>query len=273
LSTFFILGTGRCGTQTLSRVLDSAPDCVCLHEGATPDGTARIGSLIPQFPQAYASSDAPAALAPLFGDARADYFQRQLARGISVGEANPFAYPFIGFLNHEFPDCKFIHLVRNGYDTVVSWEARKRTTYPKPGKAYSMAVAAKPVPGPGDEFYSAWEGFTRRQKITWFWAHVNRRIEDRLQQVPEQRRLLVRLEDLSEERLDEIAAFVGISGRWDRSAFAVHNRSARKIRRAWSTAELAQLKTIAGDVMQRYGYDLYDTEEQFARAHPATPEP
>ncbi len=264
MAIFFILGTGRCGTVTLYRLLGSVADCECLHEGRNWGRGIALKPLTVEFRQAYEHQGAVPLLRELFGDARIDHIRNCLAAGKHFGESNQYALPFIDFLQDEYPEAKFIHLVRNGYETVMSWEARKRGIYPKDGTPGNQWADAKPEPPAGDPWHEAWPSFKRRQKIIWYWAHGNDFIERKLRALNPGRRMLVRLEDLDEDKVNEIVDFVGLPRSWDRELLRPHNESRKSLRRGWTARHLRHFREIAGEVAERYGYEVFQRESEIA---------
>jgi hypothetical protein len=266
VAVFFVLGTGRCGTVTLFRLLGSVPDCECLHEGRNWGKGIALAPLTVEFPHACAQQGSVPALRELFGNERIDHIRDCLARGEHFGESNHYAYPFIEFLQEEYPEAKFIHLIRNGYETVISWEARKRGIYPKDGTPGNQWAVAKPEPSAGDPWHEAWQSFKRRQKIIWYWAHANDFIDKKLRALDPSRRMLVRLEDLDEDKMNEIVDFLGLPRSWDRELLGPHNESRKSLRRGWTSRHLRHFREIAGEVADRFGYEVFDRESEIAAA-------
>ncbi len=207
VAVIFVVGTGRCGTHTLSKTFESIPNTLSMHEGA---GTVRAG---------------PAALlgkkvalggmlefnAYLYHHAGEDVFRRTFApdpalralmddsfagrvkalawceaNGVAYCDANAFGFNFINYLHAKLPHAKFIHLVRDGYACVRSWSRRAASTYPDeiPNALSIEWLLAKPVPFPSDPVHAAWRGLDRVQKISWFWNTVNANIAERLARIP-----------------------------------------------------------------------------------------
>lgn len=139
----FILGTGRCGTRSLAGLLASVPGVCSLHEGKGTFHGHRydLGSMnglnIFLDRTAYSSSASGERALDIEWLMNANFRSRQkligkLARaGNHFAEANRHAYTGIGFLHRLYPDARFLHLVRNGYDCVKSWHSRPHA-YPEP---------------------------------------------------------------------------------------------------------------------------------------------
>lgn len=117
----------------------------------------------------------------------------------------------------------------------------------------------KPRPLPGDPHYRAWRGYSRLQKLAWFWAWVNESIESRLEAVPEGQRLTLRIEDLG-TAAGRLADFCGLRGGEFESKRVVRGKS-REYAMEWDDRSRRQFNEIAGAGMKKYGYDLVGPSE------------
>jgi hypothetical protein len=136
----FIFGTGRSGTHSLARILASVPRTISLHEGEGTDLSGRsldLGDLMGLNVYLYHGARREAALREsidVTGDTarlmdasfagRHALLQRMEQEDAFFCEANRCAYNYIDYIRKRYPDARFVHLVRNGYDCVRSWNFR-----------------------------------------------------------------------------------------------------------------------------------------------------
>ncbi|MCZ6820171.1 MAG: sulfotransferase [Calditrichaeota bacterium] len=120
----FIIGSPRSGNTLLRVILDSHPHISCGPETHILNDLARIvGAHWPAF-QMYQSDKEYwyRKVAEFFESFKTDYARsRDKARW--ADKTPPYA--LIGdFINKLFPDCQFIHIIRDGRDVVASYKAR-----------------------------------------------------------------------------------------------------------------------------------------------------
>ena len=275
----FIVGTGRCGTQTLSKLFESVPNTLSMHEGAgivrhgPPPLVGKRFSLgsMPEF-NAYlyhhgsegdfARTFAPdAALSTLMDGCfagRAKVLSWCAQHGIAYCDANPYGFNFINYLHGKFPHAKFIHLVRDGYACVRSWSRRRGSTYPDEVPREPVAISwvlAKPKPFPSDPAYREWQQFDRVQRISWFWNAVNANIALRLERIPAQRRRVVKIEDVTEETVPGILDFCGLPRTFAPESLAPSDPSeGRAI--DWTAENVRKFNALAAPTMAALGYPI-----------------
>jgi hypothetical protein len=273
---FFIIGRGRSGTTLLSKMLNSHAELAVAQEGLFIlnlagryeglrrwDDTVRgrfIEDLLREKRMAMWGIDrqvlaerlarAPeppdyATLCLMVYDA---YALSQDKRGIRVfGDKNPHYTLLLPRLERIFPDAKYIHLVRDYRDTIVSY--RK--------VAFDLSNVA---------------GLAER------WNHYNRPAVELARRRPEAC-LCVRYEDLVNEPQREVArmcAFLGVAfdegvldyhkrddpaaPAWFRTLFAdlkapLKRENAEKWRREMRPEEIALADAICGGLGRRFGYE------------------
>jgi hypothetical protein len=166
MATAFAVGTGRCGTHTLSALFASRANTISLHEGRTYGEGAYhastssslsgirltladlrkidVGQLMSLNVYLYhAAADRTAAMEDTFRlqgeslrvmDDSFDSRRWMLAcctdRGYSFFEANRVFYNYVTYIHRCYPDAKIIHIVRDPYATVASWVLRAAGAYP-----------------------------------------------------------------------------------------------------------------------------------------------
>jgi hypothetical protein len=199
---FFVLSTGRSGTQTVARTLSLIPGCLCLHE---PE---------PNLIKESASYR--------YGEMSAEEVRRILRatrpptiyHGV-YGEANQTLSLLIPELVRVFPEAKFVWLIRNGLDVVASAVGRGwYPTEPAGWKALDQRRrfwVSHRIRGDlcRDLPASQWEAMSTFERCCWYWSYVNRVIEQDLRQHAPDRFRQVKLERIDSE-LATVARWLGL---------------------------------------------------------------
>lgn len=203
---FFIITTGRSGSQTIARVLSQSPNCICLHEpepALVKEATLyHYGPISDKMMRAILLST-----------------RTPILHGKIYGESNQKLSTLIPVLAEVFPESQFIWLVRDGRDVVAS------TYYAR--EWYKPVDEAVDRPEPftiplkewtwyrlrgdltGSMSTTEWEALTRFEKNCWLWTYTNEIIQEHLMELPKKRWMLVRLETLFEQ-LPDICRFVRV---------------------------------------------------------------
>jgi len=204
---FFVVTTGRSGSQTIAHVLSQSPDCVCLHEPAptlVKEATLyQYGLLSDEWLKAILLSTR----GPTLG-------------GKVYGESNQKLANLIPVLAQAFPDSRFIWLVRDGRDVVASTHFARQWYKPigELGHRKHLAHSLKlkewiwyRLRGDltGDMATREWELLSRFEKNCWYWARTNEIIQGHLARLPQERWMPLKLVELF-DRLPQVCHFVGI---------------------------------------------------------------
>ena len=249
----FVVGTGRCGTHTLSKLFESLPNTLSINEGG---GTVRAG------PAALLGKKF--ALGGMLEFNADDSFAGRAksiawceANAVAYCDANAFGFNFINYLHARLPNARFIHLVRDGYACVRSWSRRAASTYPDeiPNALSIEWLLAKPVPFPSDPVYASWRGFDRVQKISWFWNAVNANISERLARVPEANKRVVKIAVLAETSNNGLLDFCGLPQQYSRDALAPDDRSSGPAIE-WTPDNVRRFNALAARTMTQLGYPI-----------------
>jgi len=136
----FVVGTGRCGTLTLSHVLGGAPQIFSLHEGRRKfmgDASVNYGDMMGLNCAVYNSrrgvqlreeTQTVTGSAEKIMDAsfkpRHDLIRDLNAQGRILCDVNRITYHFIPYVASRYPQAKFIHVIREGRSVVNSWMRR-----------------------------------------------------------------------------------------------------------------------------------------------------
>ena len=268
----FILGTGRCGTHSFNEIFNTIPNTFSMHEGIyyEKEKRVRISDLKEVSKYIYFQSKdwkksieeirrlegAGHDLLRRFFAKRVDIIKDCEKNNLNYIDVNPYGYWAIHHIRNQYPEAKFIHLVRNGYDTVRSFHLRENTTY-TPGideSEYSGYRSGKPIPKKAKD-RALWKGYDRVQKISWFWSEVNQIIEHELSGIPDDNKILFKLEDLNVDSFSTLLSSLGISGDFNQ-AIVTKRFNPSSVKDIWTEKNIANFNKIAGKTMRHFGYDL-----------------
>jgi len=272
MKKIFVVGTGRCGTVTFNKLLNSLPNTFSMHEGIfyVDDKRTRLTDFKDINRKIYFQSKNPQKELNNIKKFRGNIAKqideefrtrkkliRDLERkNINFCDVNPYQYPLIDYLHHKYPEAKFVHLIRNGYDVVKSYYQRENTTYPDNilEKNYSGYRSGKPIPLDGERWKSSWKNFDRVQKITWFWCKVNNIIDNKLNKIPNGQKTLFKLEDLNDENFTELLNFLELPIKYDKALMKTHNSTKNTLE--WSKDRIGKFNNIASSTMNKFGYGI-----------------
>lgn len=260
----FIVGSGRCGTRMVAKLLAGAPATEVHHE--------YLHTHIQPVACCYAmgvmdATETKRRIAQLHG---AGIFYAPAATFIDVSNKASWVIPV---LNELFPQAKFVHLIRDGRKVVSSFFHKlSDEIYPDDGVAALQAWLRQPqdhpmpppekkywwkIPPAGQPYHEEFNRFSQFQRICYHWQEVNRTIARDLAALPPERTRFVRLEELVAEReaLTQLLEFLGIP-------FAEHQVEFVKkpdhvffpIDFKLTAAEQEQFNAICGPTMAQFGY-------------------
>ena len=262
---FFVVSSGRSGTAMMQLLFSAFPQVEMHHEymvhhiqpAAVKYHMGMIG--LGEATHALRTTHVAAvhySQSPIWGDA-----------------SNKLSW-LIPVLERLFPDARYIHLVRDGRKVTSSYfhklgaecyddhatavmqryyDSRGELPAPPPEKKYWW-----PLPPRGHMQELEFLTYDQFQRIAFHWAEINRTITYQLDAIPEERRLLVRLEDLV-VRGDVRQSFLNFLGLpWDDRVMGLLNRPhnvSRPEDYPLTAEQTQQFNLIAGDVMQAFGYN------------------
>ncbi len=155
---FFILSIGRSGTKFLANLLDKAKNTYIVHEPVRSDHRA--------YQEAFHSEKK--ALSYIENFRRKEIYLRAKKREFfTYGEVNSILRRHYTALNQVFPKATFIHLIRDGRDSVRSMMSRKTMT--------PLDLNTKKIfPLDGDPWKLKWSKMSRFERICWYWQNENK---------------------------------------------------------------------------------------------------
>jgi len=217
-TTCFAIGTGRCGTQFLYKLLSKEPSIASHHErhplSDTFERYCRWNHL---------AVDQGGFLATKRAGIEKDLEDKQVSF-----EASAYLSLSLEALYENF-DARFIFLVRSPHKVVNSylqkdWYADRvhrinpeKASGFQPGMAEAHHSFSRIVPR-GTEA-QAWHQMSRVGKLAWFWQAINHEILQQLKTIPQDQYRIVRIEDLDYSKYLELADFMGYRPQVNREMF------------------------------------------------------
>ena len=176
---FFVMSTGRSGTQTLAHLLRMATGAKVWHH-----------------PQPYMIMETQKAYwgaidqAPVFWSGRGQIIREAWDDGLVHGETDHNMTPFCAEIAAAVPGAKFLILVRDPREFVRSG---MRRNYFRGSGAWEQGRLR---PQEDDPRREAWEKMPQFDQVAWLWAETYREIERQRAEIGEDRVTVLRFEDL-----------------------------------------------------------------------------
>jgi hypothetical protein len=246
---FFVVSTGRSGSQTIARVLSQHPGVKCLHE-PRPQMIRLSTELAHGIKTA---ADVEEELRAIFCESSVFPADRM------YGESDQKYWNLIPILARLLPNSRFIWLIRDGRDVAASKYATTwfREEEKQQGTADSADLTLRWMhyreDGARAGCFSGeqWTAMPVFEKICWSWQHVNEGIEREIGDLPRDRWAMIRLEEL-EERIGDLFWLLAV----DSSPVKVeqHNRSAGAVKRweEWDSSMRRTFEARCGAGMDRW---------------------
>lgn len=204
---FFVLSTGRSGSESIARTLSQHPSIHCHHESKPTSIRLSVEHLHGTRSQRRIKEE----LEHLF------YRLSIYGNGLQ-GESDHRFSVLLPYLKELLPQARFIWLVRNGRDFVSSafsrgWFSDEELGY-RSGKksnatSWKWAYYRPQAHLCGEMPEAEWKRMTPFERNCWYWWRWNQWIEDGLQGLPKERWTLVRLEDL-DQKMSELLNLLGV---------------------------------------------------------------
>lgn len=257
---FFVLGTGRSGSESISRILSSVPRVTCLHEPFVP--------LIPWVAdyqhQLMTREDLKKKLLSIYD--HLGFIDQKIERYGESDQKLSFIVPILAEL---FPKAKFIWLIRDAKKFVASsyargwyddWELGRSQIR---GGHYDSTIrnnaihSANRIDGAkaGVLSVEAWETMSVFERNCWYWSYCNQTIQDDLAKIDQDRSLMIRLEDLSARstlhRIQEFLEFPGTIPERVRKTFNQANYQTYQPSE-WTESEWSSFHRWCGPLMDKF---------------------
>jgi hypothetical protein len=254
----FAVGTGRCGTQFLQRVLATEPEVAASHERNSFNESFHRYCKWYRLPV-----DDEGFLHEKEKEIRRDLAQRRFSF-----EASAYLSLSIKELYERF-GAKFILLVRRPDRVVNSTWVKGFYAEPYVQADPQKALGYQPqehirhffsrIAPMGAEFVT-WNKMTRIGKIAWFWNAINLAVVEQFAALPSTQWRVVKLEELSYAAYLELAKFMGFESRiakedYQRIADDRPNTLPQSYRTTdWSNAEISEFEAQVRPAAERLGY-------------------
>jgi hypothetical protein len=261
----FIVGSGRSGTRAIFKLFSGIPDVEIHHEYCCthiqPPATQYFMGVI----------DKPAVMCAIQKVHGAAIYHTPAGTWI---DSSTWLSWVIEPLLELFPNCRFVHITRDGRKvagsffnkighevyhpasvaTLMRWLKDRSLSTPPPEKRFWWYV-----PQPGQPFHEEFPTFNQFQRICYHWHETMRVIDESFRRIPSDRHMTVKLEDLTTSRktVGEFTDFLGIE--YQERFYQALQRPEHVIvpQDAQLTPEqIEQFSAITGDTMERLGYDI-----------------
>ncbi|MDT7041847.1 sulfotransferase [Candidatus Nitronereus thalassa] len=277
---FFIVSSGRSGTQLMEKVFGLYPQVEMHHEYLCT----HVQPLAVRYYMGLISLDEVCQELSTYHGAAINYS----TRGFWGDSSNKLSW-LIEALDRLFPNAKFIYIVRDGRKVTSSFfhklghecyddrstnilqnhiDHPDQLSAPPPEKKYWWNL-----PPAGSAMAHEFRGFNQFQRICFHWGEVNRWIQRTLAPLGESRKRIYKLEELvsNPDAVEDMLSFLGLP--IDQEIFSLikhpHNVGT-PIDRLLTDEQRLDLMTIAGDVMRQFGYDR---TEEYRMEYDSIPEP
>lgn len=263
----FIIGSGRCGTRMVFKLLSGIPDIEIHHEylctHIQPVSALHYMGLLNE-------AQVKEELKKLHASA-IHYSNSRIWADCS----NKLSW-IVRPLSEMFPNSKFVHLVRDGRKVASSYfhklpdemyddksvEALSRWLKERESGSVPMPPPEKKywwnIPQEGQPFFAEFPKFDQFQRACYQWAQSNRAILDSLKDLPAERKLTVKLEELStdKETFGKFLDFFGVDYEERLFEFVKVPRNAVfPMDFKLTSTQLSQFSEIASDMMRELGYE------------------
>ncbi len=243
---FFVMSTGRSGTQTLARLLEMATNAKVWHH---PEPTMIMETLHAYWGDIDRRST--------FWTGRGRIIREAWDAGVIHGETDHNMTPFCDVIAEDVPDARFLILVRDPREFVRS--GMRRGYY----RAQGAWESGRLRPRGDDPRRPRWLSRPQFEQVSWLWAETYRHIERIRGRIGENRIKVVRFEDLvaGPDEIEAVFGFLGLDGFDHGRAVEILGRKLNAQRFGdfphpldWSADMNARCWAEVGPVARRYGY-------------------
>lgn len=240
----FVLSTGRSGSEAIVKSLSRHPEISAHHE---------IRRQLVLWSTEYAS-----------GRLSVGDFQEKLSElyiststytdGILRVESDLKFFNCVEILAEILPGAKFIWLTRSAFDVVASGVGRgwydPNGTAPDAPFWYWDSFRLQGCDC-SELSEAEWASMTPFARNCWYWGYVNRTIASSFDALPNERRMTVTLEDLS-DRMVDLQNFLGVVPHSELASVISNSAQyARYVHDDWSEEECTQFREFCGPMMTR----------------------
>lgn len=254
----FIIGAARSGTTFLGDSLGAVPEISYHHEPVASKGASR---------HVYLGEWSEEKAARYFRWVYRWLLRVNLNGDLRFAEKTPRNALHVGFLYRAFPDAQFLHIVRDGRAATLSLTKKPWLSDVRRGKKVIYEPGGNPM-GPYPRY---WTEPGREQEFAdtndvhraiWGWRALTAGGIEGLKEVPEDRILRLRYEDLvgnPDEHADRVLDFLGIQAPESRAILhrefrKGHTASIDAWKKQLNEADLEVIDREAGELLRELGY-------------------
>lgn len=254
----FAIGTGRCGTQFLARLMAYEPEVHSVHERNA------LNETFHRYSKWY---DLPIDNGGFLKSKELEIVEDLKSKKISF-EASAFLSISVKELYEKF-GAKFVLLVRSPEKVVNSYLAKgwyeNQLYYTDKNLALGYQentsfhhFLGRPVPV-GDGF-AEWNKMSKVGKLAWYWNELNDKSIKILQEIPENFWMIQKIEDLNYESYQKICQFLSVESKISSHKFNIlsgdkHSFSNTPTIASWTDTEIQEFQLKASDMARYLGYE------------------
>ncbi|NER94574.1 MAG: hypothetical protein F6J86_12160 [Symploca sp. SIO1B1] len=255
----FAIGTGRCGTHFIAKVIDLEPNIACVHERNPLNETFHRYCKWYGLPIDHEG----------FLQTKAFEIEQDLKNHSFSFESSAYLSLSIQELYTRF-DAKFIFLVRSPEKVVNSY--LRKGWYKQP--IFRVDLSLPPSYQNGLEFrhflgriipsstkFQLWCRMSRVGKLAWYWNMLNAKVLEQFQTLPATHWRLEKLEELSYWRYQEVAQFLGFQTQVPQEKYEIlaQRRPGAQTNvptiESWTESEIAEFETEVAPMAKKLGYE------------------
>lgn len=244
----WVLSTGRCATVTLTRLFQLCTSANSYHE-VIP----KLFSIGRDAYLYYNDVIKTEKIKNKFLKKRKELFGKAETGNKKYIEIGPHVTFLPYIIDSIFPNSKFIHLVRNPIDVIIS--GMNRAAY-RNHSSDKLRIR----PRPKSEYFNDWEKYSQLQKLSWFWMTTNQWIVDFMEGIPKERKLLIHSEDIFENNIDNIFKFIDLTKPNDEAINKILKKKLNATRNkkveALTDKEFIIMKRFVNSIANKLGYKV-----------------
>jgi hypothetical protein len=255
------IGTGRCGTQFLAKVMDEEAGVASSHERNPLNETFHRYCQWHKLPV-----DEEGFLQTKAAEISSDLERKPLSFEASAHLSLSVLPLFQRF------NAKFLLLVRRPDLVVNSYISKGWFTAPFIQADPTLATGYQPSKhfhhflgriAPRGEEFASWNKLTQVGKLAWYWSALNREVLSQFSRIPEANSMVLKLEDLDFETYGRFTQFAGFTTSLTRERFEEIRRDRPNKNKlgppataaAWTAKEATEFEQNVEDLAKQLGYE------------------